>query len=153
MAQGKYIKEGLKTQNSKRLEITVVNSSGGRIGLELNGNNRVRDVVAGSPAEADGLRIFDRVLSINERPTDGVNALALIPGDAQELRFVVDRPPKWQYQGIAASERDSPSSFEGEPLIVRAEPPAAAPPEVAAPSTKARMDSVSTTPKAMSDLI
>ena len=74
-------------------------------------------------------------------------------GDAQELRFVVDRPPKWQYQGIAASERDSPSSFEGEPLIVRAEPPAAAPPEVAAPSTKARMDSVSTTPKAMSDLI
>ena len=89
---------------ASQLFIMVQRPKGGALGLSLNMRNRIAAVEKNSPAAKAGLRALDRVLSVGDKDTNGMQLADLIDDNTTMLTFIVERPPKCQHKKIVAED-------------------------------------------------
>ena len=104
-----------KDKEPETVLCTLVRTADG-FGLWLNDHNRVTAVNAGSSAEAEGVRVFDRIMRL-----DGAELrckLEEVIGSRSSLALTLERPPLSAYRPIVAQEsqpNSDPYEFSSRP--------------------------------------
>lgn len=98
------------------VQCTLVRRETGGYGLWLNDHNRVTAINPGSPAETEGVRVFDRIVKLdgNELRCKLEEAI----GSKSSLDLTLERPPQSAHRPIVAQESQPGSAayeFSGRP--------------------------------------
>lgn len=105
-----------KEKDPEMVQCTVVRSESDGFGLWLNRHNRITAVSAGSSAEAEGVRVFDRVMKL-----DGTELRCKLEdaiGSRSSLALTLERPPLSAHRPIVAQEsqpNSEPYEFSSRP--------------------------------------
>ena len=112
------MKSGALTGTTKptTLTITVKRAPGNRIGVQLNSRNRIASVDKNTPAAKAGLLSLDRVMEVDgkscENVSGGGGVMSLIDPNANEIKFVIERPHKSQRKKIIAEDNANESDLK-----------------------------------------